>query len=91
MSISLPAGIVDLKVRAFTPRMLQKSPRPCSTSANRSSTNINDRMNHDAVASAQLELDRTSERLNKARIALETARNDTGLLDTAKTSDASTS
>jgi capsular polysaccharide transport system permease protein len=45
-------------------------------------------MNHDAISGAELELDRTSARLTKAQIALETARNDTGLLDAVKTSDA---
>ncbi|HWG05772.1 MAG TPA: lipopolysaccharide biosynthesis protein [Beijerinckiaceae bacterium] len=88
VSISLPAGIVDLKVRAFTP---QDAAKIASAVLDMSESLINDlnvRMNHDAVASAQLELDRTSDRLTKARLALETARNDTGLLDTTKTSDA---
>jgi capsular polysaccharide transport system permease protein len=88
VSISLPGGIVDLKVRAFTP---EDAVKIASAILNISEALINDmnaRMNHDAISNAEFELDRTSARLSKAQLALETARNDTGLLDAVKTSDA---
>ena len=82
------SGIVDLKVRAFTP---QDSARIASAILAISEQLINDmntRMNRDAVANAEQQLDRASARLLKARVALETARNDEGLLDVNKTADA---
>jgi capsular polysaccharide transport system permease protein len=88
VSISLPAGIVDLKVRAFTPEDATKITLAVLDISEALINEMNDRMNHDALSNAELELDRTSARLTKARIALETARNDTGLLDAVKISDA---
>jgi capsular polysaccharide transport system permease protein len=88
VSIKMPSGIVDLKVRAFTP---QDSARIASAILAISEQLINDmntRMNRDAVANAEQQLDRASARLLKARVALETARNDEGLLDVNKTADA---
>jgi capsular polysaccharide transport system permease protein len=88
VSIGMPAGIVDLRVRAFTP---EDAVRIASAVLDVSEALINDmnnRMNHDAISGAELELDRTSARLSKAQLALETARNDAGLLDAVKTSDA---
>ena len=88
VSISLPAGIVDLKVRAFTPADATKIASAVLDASEALINEMNDRMDHDELSDAELELDRTSERLKKARIALETARNDTGLLDAVKISDA---
>ena len=88
VSISLPAGIVDLRVRAFTPEDATKITSAVLEISEALINEMNDRINHDAVANAELELDRTSARLTKARIALETARNETGLLDAVKIGDA---
>ena len=86
-SIKMPAGIVELKIRAFTPgdaeRIGQAALQICETLIN----DMNDRMNRDAVANAEEELERTAQRLTKARAALETARNDAGLLDTTKAAE----
>lgn len=88
VSISMPAGIVELKVSAFTPQDATKIASAVLEVSEALINDMNDRMNLDAIASAKLELDRTSARLSKARLALEFARNDTGVLDAAKTSDA---
>jgi capsular polysaccharide transport system permease protein len=48
---------------------------------------MNDRINRDAVVNAEQELQRTSKRLAEARAALEKARNDSGLLDAAKSAE----
>lgn len=88
VSVSLPGGIVDLKVRAFTPEDATKIASAVLEISEALVNNMNERMNHDAISSAEFELDRTSARLAKAQAALETARNDTGLLDVVKTSEA---
>ena len=75
ISASLPAGIVDLKVRAFTPADATKIASAVLDASEALINEMNDRMDHDELSDAELELDRTSERLKKARIALETARN----------------
>jgi capsular polysaccharide transport system permease protein len=88
VSISLPGGIVELKVRAFTAEDATKIASAVIDISEALINNMNERMNHDAISSAEFELDRISARLTKAQLALETARNDTGLLDAAKMSDA---
>jgi capsular polysaccharide transport system permease protein len=88
ISITLPGGIVDLRVRAFTPEDAMKITSAVLDISENLINEMNDRMNHDALSNAELELDRTSARLTKARIALETARNETGLLDAVKIGDA---
>ena len=88
VSIGLPAGIVDLKVRAFTPEDSAKVASAVLEVSEALINDMNERMDHDAISNAELELRRTSLRLVKARSALEAARNDAGLLDAVKTSDA---
>jgi capsular polysaccharide transport system permease protein len=88
VSISMPGGIVNLKVCAFTPEDAAKIASAVLDISEQLINEMNDRMHHDEVSNAELELRRTSERLMKAMVALETARHDTGLLDTMKTADA---
>ena len=88
VSISLPGGIVDLKVRAFTAEDATKIASAVLEISEALINDMNERINQDAVSNAEFELDRTSARLAKAQVALETARNDTGLLDVVKTSEA---
>jgi capsular polysaccharide transport system permease protein len=88
VSIKMPSGIVELKVRAFTP---QESARIAQAILDISEQLINDmniRMNQDAVASAEQQLDRASAHLLQTRVALENARNDEGILDASKAADA---
>jgi len=87
-SIKMPAGIVELRIRAFTPedarRLAQATLDACEGLIN----DMNDRINRDAVANAEQELQRTANRLAAAQVALEKARNESGLLDATKSAEA---
>jgi capsular polysaccharide transport system permease protein len=87
VSIKMPAGIVELKIRAFTSEESERIARAVLQICEALINDLNDRMNHDAIANAQQELEQTAQRLTKARAALEEARNDTGLLDTGKAAE----
>ncbi len=88
VSIEMPAGVVDLKVRAFNPKDAAEIASAVLEVSEDLINNLNTRMNQQAVAGAEIELERTSTRLISASQALESARNDAGLLDAAKSSDA---
>jgi capsular polysaccharide transport system permease protein len=88
ISISMSSGIIDLKVRAFTPEDAARIAQGVVDISEELVNALNERMNHDAVVSAEEELERTSRRLKAARIALEKARNEEGLLDAPKAADA---
>ena len=83
-SIKLPSGIVEMQVRAFTPTDAVKISNAVLKISENLINDLNERMNRDAVANAQVEMDRATERLGKARAALEKARNDEGILDAEK-------
>jgi capsular polysaccharide transport system permease protein len=88
VSIKMPAGIVELKIRAFRPedarRLAQATLDVCEGLIN----DMDDRINGDAVVNAEQELQRTVTRLAAAQAALEKARNDSGLLDAEKSAEA---
>jgi capsular polysaccharide transport system permease protein len=88
VSIKMPAGVIDLKVRAFTPEDSEAIANAAIEISEALVNDINARMNKDAVSGAEEELARTSDRLKAAQLALEKARNDAGLLDATKTGDA---
>jgi len=88
ISIGMPAGIIDLKVRAFTPEDAARIAQGVVDISEELVNALNERMNHDAVASAQEELKHTFQRLKASQVALEKARNDEGLLDAPKAADA---
>jgi capsular polysaccharide transport system permease protein len=88
ISIGISSGIIDLKVRAFTPEDAAHIAQGVVDISEELVNALNERMNHDAVASAEEELERTSQRLKAARIALEKARNEEGLLDAPKAANA---
>lgn len=87
-TIALPAGIVTLKVRAFDPATAQSIANAVLQVSEDLVNDMNNRMNNDAVHSAEVELQRSTERLTRARIALEKARNETGVLDASKAGEA---
>jgi len=84
VSIVMPAGIVQLKVRAFTPQDAQRVAQATVDICEALINDLNNRMNSDAVSAAEQELQRVSKRLAAALAALEAARNEAGLLDTEK-------
>ena len=88
VSIIMPAGIVDFKVRAFSPEVARSLGENVLMLSEQLINDLNSRMNSDAVRDAEQELQRTAERLGAARGALEKARNDQGVLDAVKSADA---
>lgn len=88
VSIKMPSGIVELKVRAFTPEDSERIARAVLAISEQLINDLNIRMNRDAVANAEQQLDRASARLLRAQANLEKARNDEGLLDVNKAADA---
>lgn len=86
-SISLPAGIVSLKVRAFSAQDSVAISKAILTICEDLINELNDRMNGDSVRSAEQDLQKASDRLAAARLALEKVRNDEGILDTTKTAE----
>jgi capsular polysaccharide transport system permease protein len=86
-SIKMPAGIVELRIHAFTPQDSERIARAVLQVCESLINDMNDRMNRDAVLNAEQELERTAQRLSNARAALEEARNDAGLLDTGKAAE----
>jgi len=73
-----------LKVRAFTPKDAQRVAQATVEMCEDLINDLNQRMNKDAVGSAEQELQRTSQRLAKALAALEAARNESGMLEADK-------
>jgi capsular polysaccharide transport system permease protein len=88
ISIKMPSGIVEVKVRAFAPDDAVRVAQGILDISEALINDMNERMNRDAVSNAEQELNRTSARLTEARISLEKARNDEGFLDASKTADA---
>ena len=86
-TIRMPAGIVEVKIRAFTPRDAMEVARATLQVSEELINDLNERMNRDALNSAEGEVERASQRLAKARIALERAQNEEGLLDVRRTAE----
>lgn len=85
ISIKLPGGIVDFKVRAFTPQDARDIAEAALRVAEDLINDINQRQNTDAMRNAEIEVERASKRLMDARLALEEARNSAGILDVTST------
>jgi capsular polysaccharide transport system permease protein len=88
VSIKMPSGIVDLKIRAFSSQDAVDIVNGVVDISESVINDMNARMYADSVRSAEEELDRASTRLSNARLELQRARNSEGILDTAKTADA---
>ena len=86
-AIKMPSGIVEVKVKAFTPEDSLAIGRATLELSEELINDLNDRMNRDALSSAEAEVERASQRLTKARIALEKAQNEEGLLDIQKAAE----
>jgi capsular polysaccharide transport system permease protein len=88
--IEMPGGIIHLKVRAFSPEAARKIAQATVDISEQLVNDMNSRINNDAVASAEQELDRASRRVAAALGALEVARNQSGIVETTKSADAIT-
>ena len=86
-TIKMPAGIVEVKIRAFRPEDAIAISSAALSISEALINDLNDRMNRDALSSAESELTRARERLTKARLQLEAARNEEGLLTVQRSAD----
>jgi capsular polysaccharide transport system permease protein len=80
-SVTMPSALVQVRVRAFSASDALDISKALVEMSETLVNDLNDRMNRDTIAQAQVELSRAGERLREARIALQKARNEAGLLD----------
>lgn len=81
VAIKLPGGIVDFRVRAFRPEDARDIAQAALQASEDLINELNQRQNSDALRNSELDVERASKRLMEARVALEKARNDVGILD----------
>lgn len=81
VSIQLPGGIVTFTVRAFAAADALRIAEDVLACTEALVNDINSRIMEDNVAAYRIELERAALRLGRARVALEVARNTTGILD----------
>ena len=86
--IKMPSGIIEFRVRAFTPDASRLIAEAAVEMSERLINDLNARMQQDAVTSAEAELKRAAERLAAARAQLEQARNEEGVLDAGRAAEA---
>lgn len=87
-SIALPGGLVTFRVRAFTPQDALHIAEAFVRASEGLVNDLNTRAFTDTMRSADAELQRATDRLGKARLAVEKARNTEGVLDAVKAGDA---
>ena len=80
LKVEMPAGIVVMNVRAFTPQDATKIAEAALSSSEMLVNRLNDQMRDDALALARKERERAQTRLAESRAELEKARNQEGLL-----------
>jgi capsular polysaccharide transport system permease protein len=85
VSIGMPSGIVALSIRAFNPDDAKRIAAAVVKLSEKLINDINERMRHDIVAASELDLRRASDALGRARLKMEAARNEEGLLDVGQT------
>lgn len=91
LSISLPSGYVSFRVRAFSPEDAVRVAKAFVAASEALVNSLNTRAFADTMRTAEAELQRASDRLSAARIAVEKARNTEGMLDAANAAESLTS
>lgn len=81
IGIKLPGGIVDFRIRAFTPEDARDIAQAAIDVSEELVNDLNMRQNSDAMRNSEVDVERASKRLMNARIALEEARNSAGIID----------
>ncbi len=81
LSVQVPAGIVVMTVKAFSPDAAVKLADGALAASEALVNDINDKMRVDAVSLAETERQRAQDNLARARAALEKARNEEGILN----------
>ncbi len=89
-SMTAPAGIIKLEVRAFTPRDAREIADAVVQKCEELVNGLNDKMRRDTISVAESELRKSGERLKNIRVRLETLRNEQGVIDTSETSSSFT-
>lgn len=87
-TISLPAGIVTLTVRAFSPADAKRIADEVVTLSENLINNLNERMRRDTVLAAERDMQQAAQQLGKARMQMELERNAEGVIDVGQTSSA---
>lgn len=87
VSIKMPSGILEVEVRAFSPKEAADICQAVIGISEKLINDLNFRINTDMVQNTQKELDAASSRLTSTRINLEKARNDSGILDAERTGE----
>jgi capsular polysaccharide transport system permease protein len=85
VSIQIPSGIIVVSVRAFRAQDAVVIGTAIIDLSEKLVNDMNERMRRDSVAASEQELTRAVERVGKARIELEKARNSEGMLDAGQT------
>ena len=88
VAVKMPSGIVEVKIRAFTPQHALTLGNAVVELSEQLINDMNQKMYDDSVRSAEQELQRSGRRLRDARVALETARNQEGVLDAGRSAQA---
>ncbi len=88
VSIRMPSGIVVIKVRAFTAQDARTIAEAILKVSEELINELNTRMMRDAITNAENEFARSADRLGRASVELEKARNAEGLLDTVRAAEA---
>ena len=87
-SIGLPSGIVTFVVRAFSPEDAKRIADAVVRLSENLINDLNERMRRDTVLASETDLRRAADALGRARLKLEHARNEEGLLDVGQTNSA---
>ena len=86
VTITLPAAIVTLSVRAFSPAEARRVAEVVLDRCEALVNGLNDRMRRDFQQASEEDLKRSAQRLTQARVNMEQARNAGGLLDVKEAS-----
>jgi capsular polysaccharide transport system permease protein len=87
VSIQMPSGILDVQVIAFTPEAARDIASGIIELSENLINEMNAQINRDAVAAAEADFERAGQRLTQARVNLQKARNESGLLDVNKAAE----
>lgn len=89
-TITAPAGIIRLEVRAFSSKEAREISEVIIGKCEKLVNSLNDKIRYDTIALAEVELKRSSEILRDIRIKVESVRNQQGIINTTEASSSLT-
>ena len=89
-TITAPAGIIKLEVRAFSPKQARDIADAVIAKCEALVNSLNDKMRRDTISLAETELRRSGEKLKNIRVKLESIRNQEGVINTTEASSSLT-